>query len=169
MDHCGDLLIFEDSPETHIQFQGQVIPQNLTRHMYSDGSGWGAEAGGIFGFSCFTWSKVYCCLGKNHGLNWKATFFYFFINIIKQSTHPLLFCRTRLWNRLCSSIVPLHTDAVKKIEDGSFHEVLCDYLTCPLLLDLSNINVSLLRNKSFSNKTIASLICNPIKKHSKQD
>ena len=22
MDHCGDLLIFEDSPETHIKFQG---------------------------------------------------------------------------------------------------------------------------------------------------
>ena len=27
---------------------------NLTRHMYSEGWGCGAEAGGIFGFSCFT-------------------------------------------------------------------------------------------------------------------
>ena len=59
--------------------------KNLTRHMYSDGSGWGAEAGGIFGFSCFTWSKVDCCLGKSHGLNWKATFFF---KIIKQEYSP---------------------------------------------------------------------------------
>ena len=48
--------------------------------MYSDGSGWGAEAGGIFGFNCFTWSKIKCCLGKSHGLNWKATFFFNYSN-----------------------------------------------------------------------------------------
>ena len=37
------------------------------------------------------------------------------------------------------------------------------HLTCPLLLDLSNMRVSLLRNKSFSNRTIAFLICNRVR------
>merc|ERR1719341_6156 len=119
--------------------------------MYSEGSGWGAAAGGIFGFS---WNLF-------------TSFEWITVEIFS-------FLKTALTRHMYSEGSGCGAEAGGIFGFNCFTPfffagrglgigfVLPSYrfiqmLTCPLLLDLSNMRVSLLRNKSFSNKTIASL------------